>query len=93
MLSTKLEKALFEAFVEVYKVSEPPADFNELVANAPLNERGQKNIPFNNYQCDESTMREILKTVAKKYKLNKQNIRNLEISFWLGCSPKSKINS
>jgi hypothetical protein len=93
MSSTKLEKALFEAFIEVYKVSEPPADFNELVVVAPLNERGQKDIPFNDYQCDESKMRDILKTVAEKYKLNKQDIRNLEINFWLGCSPRTKINS
>lgn len=93
MFNKKLEKALIEAFVEVYKISEPPADFNELMDNAPLNNRGQKDIPFNDYQCDEAKMRDILKTVAKKYKLNKQYIKYLEINFWLGCSPRSKINS
>jgi hypothetical protein len=35
-------------------------------------------------------MEEILETTLKEYKVPKWRKRSFEITFWLGCSPKSK---
>ena len=84
---------LLEIYRKVYAVSEPPADFDELVANAELNERGEKDIKFINYQCDEAVMLQIFDETMHKYKIKGRKINQFSFSFWLGCSPKSKIKS
>lgn len=84
---------LLEIYRRVYAVSEPPADFDELVANAELNERGEKVIKFMDYECDEAVMQNIFDETMKKYKIKAQKEKQFSFSFWLGCSPKSKIKS
>lgn len=84
---------LLEIYRKVYAVSEPPADFDELVANAELNERGEKDIKFMNYECDEAVMQQIFDETMAKYKIKGRKQNQFSFSFWLGCSPKSKIKS
>lgn len=81
---------LLEIYRKVYAVSEPPADFDELVANAELNERGERVIKFMDYQCEESVMQNIFDETMKKYKIKGQKEKQFSFSFWLGCSPKTK---
>ena len=38
---TKEDQAIMKCYVELYKNSTPQADFNLLVENATINERGQ----------------------------------------------------
>lgn len=84
---------LLEIYRKVYAVSEPPADFDELVANAELNKFGQKDIKFMNYQCDEAVMQQIFDETMTKYKIKGRKLNQFSFSFWLGCSPKSKKKS
>ena len=84
---------LLEIYRKVYSVSEPPADFDELVANAELNERGEKDIKFMNYECEESVMQQIFDETMAKYKIKPYKQKHFSFSFWLGCSPKSKLKS
>lgn len=84
---------LLEIYRKVYAVSEPPADFDELVANAELNERGEKIIKFNDYVCDEEVMKQIFDETMEKYKIKGHRHKAFSFSFWLGCSPKSKLKS
>lgn len=84
---------LLEIYRKVYALSEPPADFDELVANAELNERGEKDIKFMNYECDEMVMQQIFDETMEKYKIKPYRQKIFSFSFWLGCSPKSKIKS
>lgn len=84
---------LLEIYRRVYAVSEPPADFDELVANAELNERGEKVIKFLEYECEESVMQQIFDEIMAKYKIKGQRQKQFSFSFWLGCSPKSKVKS
>jgi hypothetical protein len=84
---------LLEIYRKVYAVSEPPADFDELVANAELNERGEKVIKFLEYECEHDTMQAILDEAIAKYKIKGHRAKAFQFSFWLGCSPKTKKTS
>ena len=84
---------LLEIYRKVYAVSEPPADFDELVANAELNERGEKVIKFLEYECEHDVMQSILDEAIAKYKIKGHRAKAFQFSFWLGCSPKTKVKS
>jgi hypothetical protein len=84
---------LLEIYRRVYAVSEPPADFDELVANAEVNERGEKQIKFLEYECEEAVMQRILDETIAKYKIKGHRAKAFAFSFWLGCSPKTKQKS
>lgn len=84
---------LLDIYRKVYAVSEPPADFDELVANAELNERGEKVIKFLEYECEHDTMQAILDESIAKYKIKGHRAKALQFNFWLGCSPKTKKTS
>jgi hypothetical protein len=84
---------LLEIYRKVYAVSEPPADFDELVANAELNDRGEKVIKFLDYECEHDTMQRILDETIAKYKIKGHRAKAFAFSFWLGCSPKTKQKS
>ena len=71
--------------------STPSADFDELLEKAELNSRGQKVIPFMDYECDNKKLKEIFDTTMKEYKVPKHRIKDFSFHFWLGCSPKSKF--
>jgi hypothetical protein len=88
---TRVSKAVDEFFIEIYKISEPPADFKELVANAPLNSNGQKDINFDNYEIDEDKFTELVEKLKKKYKLtSKLEINSFNFNCYLGPSPRFK---
>lgn len=80
---------LNELYRRSYAASTPPADFDELIENAPLNEFGQKIIPYMDHECDHKIMQEIFDSVMKEYKVPKHEIKSFSFMFWLGCSPKS----
>jgi hypothetical protein len=90
---TKDEKILHEIYRRVYNVSKPRADWDYLLENATTNENGQKEIPFMNYECEEEVMDKILEDVLKEYKVPKYRQHLFRNSFYLGCSPKTKIKN
>jgi hypothetical protein len=81
---------LLELYRRVYAVSEPPADFDQLVAEAEINAEGQKVIKYLDYECDDELMKEICNKVLDEFKIKGYKRKQFFISFWLGCSPKSK---
>jgi len=80
---------VWEIYRRLYKAATPSADFDELVKNAPVNDRGQKEIDFNSYSVDENVFHDIIEDEIKKHKRlskwKKQMIRN---TVCLGCSPR-----
>lgn len=87
------DKILNETYTKLYKLSEPSADFNELVNSATINSYGQKEIPFNDHQIDIATYEDVLEKVIKKYRLNDVESKQLKNTIALGCSPRfKKIN-
>jgi len=81
---------LLEIYRNVYAASTPPADFDELMANAEVNKEGQKIIKFMDYECEHDVMEKILNEILDKYKIKDYRRKQFSFSFWLGCSPKTK---
>lgn len=89
--SEKDEKILMEIYRRAYLASTPQVNFDDLVANATINEHNQKVIPFNDYELDDDIARQIIEDVMKEFKVPKWKRHSFSITYWLGCSPKSKI--
>jgi hypothetical protein len=90
------EKKLFDAVMncyrELYKEATPSADFDELVANAPVNEQGQKVVDYNAYRLSSKKYEEIVEAHIKKNKLKTYEAKGFRIEMYLGCGPSSKID-
>lgn len=85
----KHEQILWDMYRELYKNSTPSADFDELVKNATINERGEKVIDFMAYSITQEQLDEIIDSELKKHRLAKWEKQMLKTSCYLGCSPKS----
>lgn len=88
----KIGGIILNIYIDLYKASEPSADFNELVKNAEKNKDGDLIIPYNKYLIDKSKYNSIIEKHLKDTNLNrviKSMIRN---TINLGCSPKFKTN-
>lgn len=83
------EQIVWDCYRELYANAEPKADFDELVKNAELNEFGQRIIPFDDYEIDQETFKEILKKYKKRFKY-KHRKDAFMATICLGCSPKFK---
>ena len=84
----KEEKLMTECYRELFAKSEPPADFDELVANATINEHGEKVIPFMDHEIDHDLLLEIIDEHGQKLRGNWRR-QVFKSSILLGCSPKS----
>ena len=85
---SKEEKLMWECYRELFAKATPSADFNELVANATINERGEKEIPFMDYEIDDKLLHDIIDKYANQLKYKWMRIR-LKNTILLGCSPRS----
>lgn len=88
--SEKIDKVMTDIYQELYENSTPKGDFKTMVENAKLNERGQKIIPYNEYEIEEDVFEEIVDRHLKATRFVayiKKSIRN---GVLLGCSPKFK---
>lgn len=87
----KEEKIMLEIYRELYLNAEPSADFDELVANAELDEFGRKDIHFMDYEISQEKEDEIIEKHLKKNRVNAYMRRAITASILLGCSPKTKL--
>ena len=87
---TKLDAAVLDCYVQLYKNSEPSVDFEKLMEDAPFNELGQKVIDFNSYEIEEELMNEIVQKTVRVHKLKSWEIMTFRQTIYLGCSPKFK---
>jgi len=90
MKKTKKEDVLFlDCFRELFAKSTPKGDFDELLANATINERGEKVIPFMDYEIDDGLLHDIIEkyTIQVKPRWKRIGFKN---GVLLGPSPKSK---
>jgi hypothetical protein len=88
--SEKEEKILLELYRRSFASSTPKGDFDELMRNATINEFGQKEIPYLDYECEEEVMEEIFESVMKEFKVPLIRRKAFRFNFYLGCSPKTK---
>ena len=87
---TKDIKIMFEIYRRAYVAATPSANFDELVANAKIDEHGMKLIPFNDYQLEDDIAKQIIEDVMKEFKVPKWKHKAFHNTYNLGCSPKSK---
>lgn len=90
--SDKIDKLIHDCYVELFKNAEPSADFDELVENATINERGQKEIPFMDYEIDPELHDEIVEKYTKKV-TPKYKQQAFKTTIMLGCGPKYKTKN
>jgi hypothetical protein len=90
MKQEKIDQAILECYQELYKNSEPSADFSELVANAKINQFGQKEIDYMSYEIDEKLHNSIIESTIKKYKIKNLLATQFRNTINLGCSPTFK---
>ena len=84
------EEILMTIYRRVYAVSDPPADFDKLIEEAETNEYGQKVIKYLDYECDDEVMQKICDETLDEFKVKGYKRKQFFMTFWLGCSPKSK---
>lgn len=90
---TKEDKIILKIYQDLYKASTPSANFDELMANAPLNKEGQKVIDFMAYEISEKEFNEILESNLKGVREPKYRKQMYYNTVLLGCSPKFKKES
>jgi hypothetical protein len=88
MKQNKIDDALFDCYRELFANSTPKGDFDKLVEEATINERGQKVIPFDNYELAEERFQEIIVATLKKHKVPKSLHESFSVAIHLGCSPR-----
>lgn len=74
----------------VYKRATPSADFDTLLENATVNDRGEKEIPFNDFELSRDDFEDILDGVSKKFKLSVRERETVSFEMNLGATPKTK---
>lgn len=88
-MRSKIEKAEIECYRRMYREATPPANFDELLENAPINKEGFKVIKFMDYVLSEKRQDEIIKEVLEEFKITrKRDKRAVENRVALGVSPK-----
>jgi hypothetical protein len=88
MKKDKITDALWDCYRELFANSTPKGDFDLLVENATTNERGQKEIPFDDYEICEERFQEIIEASIKKHKVPKHLRQQFSVAIHLGCSPR-----
>lgn len=92
MRQSRDEKILYDYYRRVYKAATPSADFDELVENAKINDRGQKEIDYNAYEIEEEILEQIIKDIFKQYRIPVYRRKAFTFEFHLGCGPKTRLN-
>jgi len=93
MKQETLDKALLYCYTELYNKATPQADFNKLLKEAELNERGQKIIKFEDYEIEDEVLEKVIQDTILKFKIKTDYLKeSFRTAIYLGCSPKSKKN-
>jgi hypothetical protein len=95
MKATKKEvAAMRECYRRLYKASEPSADFDELLKDAPTNEKGQKVIDYMAYEISIDDYNEIVNGIIKEFKIKPEyRAEMFRRTIAFGASPKFKKQS
>lgn len=85
----KMGELVWEIYRDLYKNSTPSADFDQLIANAEVNERGEKLLSFMDYYLEKEKFDEIVESHLKGKKLTERELRAIKFEIYLGASPTS----
>lgn len=92
MNNNKYNLILHELYRRAFAASTPYGNWDKMFEEAVINERGEKIIHYMEYECDKEVLENIFNTVMKENKIPKKKQKIFSFSFYLGCSPKTKLN-
>ena len=78
---------MMHCYIDMFSHSTPEGNFKELMKNATINERGEKEIPFDDYVITKAEYDEILE-FYKTFLIYDHQKRKLAYQIELGCSPR-----
>lgn len=87
----KIDKIILECYTELFANSTPKGDFMDMYNNASINERGEKEIPFMDYEIDGDTLYAVINSYTTQIK-PKYLRQKFMTTILLGCSPRIKKN-
>jgi hypothetical protein len=87
MKQSKIDSVYLNVYRRCYAAATPPADFDKLVEEAPVDELGQKVIDYNAYVIDEDEFISIMEDEFKKAKLKPYQKAGIRIGLYLGPLP------
>lgn len=85
-----IDEAFLSCYRKLYAQSTPKGDFDQLMETAKINSRGEKEIPYLDYEIDHDLLESIIQESIKGFKLPKKYHVGFRNGILLGCSPKSK---
>lgn len=92
-MSKKTNKLiLHELYRRAFAASTPYGNWDKLLAEAVINDQGEKVIPYMDYECEGAVLEDIFHTVMKEYKVPKGVQNRFSFLFYLGCGPKTKFD-
>lgn len=92
---TKVGKTIWDIYRDLYKQSEPSADFDELYRTAPKVKDSlgveRTMIPYNDFYLDDSAYNSIVDRHINrnKWKLSDSELMSVRVEAYLGCGPTS----
>lgn len=90
----KKNKALHEVFQQAYLRATPSADFDKLLEEAFVDDKGMKHINYDAYVLDNIIADEIIQEIYKKYKItNRLDKEFISFNYYLGASPRSTFKN
>lgn len=91
LVMRSIEKAVLHCFRELYAHATPPANFDKLMEEAPVNEEGKKVIDYDSYEIEEEIYNEIVNDSMKLYNIKHKILKNQFLfAVHLGASPRFK---
>ena len=85
-----LTDVVLDIYRELYKNATPSADFDKLVEQASVDQRGRKVIPYMNYYLDKDKYEKIVDKWIKRYRRRGEAFTNgIKFEAYLGCGPLS----
>ena len=83
----KIDEAIMDCYTLLYENSTPSANFQELKDNAEINEFGQKDIKYKDYEIEKEKCDEIINLIIKKHKIKRLYRDGFKNGMYLGCCP------
>jgi hypothetical protein len=91
MTNKNIDKAIMHCYRELFANATPAASFDELLKNSTVNDSGQREIPFMDYEIEEEKFNEIIEDTIAVYKIKRKILKqSFRFTVLMGCSPKFK---
>ena len=85
----EIHKIIHAIFIDMYKEAEPSVDFDKLIEESEVDERGLKIVPYWDYYLNQERQEEIIKEHLKGKRLTKLMKASIRNYVNMGISPST----